>query len=232
MSDEDWIKVKECKEWVKKAYGPYLEIVSENIPTVFYKIVRKDLNKHGSFYFVKKDGTKIISKTKCTKPTDIWNHYEPDKYRIVIAISDTINQYIGTKDKSKYDAIYQFSSELCRQKLGLKCGVISVLIAQQAEDIKKIETNFKGQTELDKLKPSAATIKTCRAIYEHCTLCVGLFNPREYGQEYYNEIDITNLDCGKYLALIILKTREGEISYPHNEINICAEFDRDHFSEI
>jgi len=44
--------------------------------------------------------------------------------------------------------------------------------------------------------------------------------------------DIRGLIKGKYRSLIILKTREGEIDYPNNEVPIACYFSRDDLEEL
>ena len=109
--------------------------------------------------------------------------------------------------------------------------VINCLVQQQVNNKEMIETNFKGATIVDKLKPSLATLAKCKATSEDCTLGIGLFDPVKVGVTDYNGYE--NLDNQPYSfrSLSILKYREGELP-PGAEIPLRCNFKIDEFKEL
>lgn len=216
-------RVSECVEEAELLYKD-LEVVQIPSATGFYHKVRDYLATVGSFMY---NGQEV-------NVGERWNKYVPDNpNQIVIAISDTIDKYPGEhiqgKMQSQFETLKMFSSIYMRQRLGLACGVITVIVQQQVNDKEKVETTYKGKTIVEKMKPSLATLAKYKATQEDATLAFGLFDPLRAGEKVYGDIDITSLPYS-FRSLIVLKTREGAVE--DREIPLACNFTIDEFKQI
>jgi len=216
-------RVSEC---VKEAEIMYkdLEVVQIPSATGFYHKVRNYLATVGDYMY---NGEKV-------EPGQRWNEYIPDDpNQIVIAISDTIDKYPAESMKgvatSQYETLKTFSSTYMRQRLGLGCGVITVIVQQQVNDKEKVETTYKGATIVEKMKPSLATLAKYKATQEDATLALGLFDPLRAGETEYGGFDIPSLPYS-FRSCMVLKTREGAVE--DKEIPLACNFIIDEFKEI
>ena len=229
MSQELLNQINSCKEDVD-SLQKYVSIVHIANPYGFYVHVLKRLWDTGKFYL---KNNQITSFEEVKKNSNNWDKYIPDNpNRIVIVCSDTIDAYIAESGKTKYETVLDFSKFFTRKILGLQCNVISFFIQQQSSDLERIQTNFKGQTVLEKLKPGLDTLLTCKATAQDASLVFGLFNPVKYGTtDYlgYERLDEFQ-DCD-FRSIIILKTREGEKTVD-NEVPVAAYFSRDEIVEL
>lgn len=229
MSETLRQQIDSCKEDVNLLQN-YVDIVHIANPYGFFVHVLKHLFNTGRFYL----GDKHISKFEEVKAnSNNWDKYVPDNpYRMVIAVSDTLDAYQPESGKSKYETILTFSKFFTRKILGLQCNVISIFIQQQSSDLERIQTNFKGQTELEKLKPGLDTLLTCRAVAQDVSLAIGIFDPIKYGEpNYLGYSNLDQLKDGDFRSLVVLKTREGEKT-TDNEVPCAAYFSRDEFIEL
>lgn len=95
----------------------------------------------------------------------------------------------------------------------------------------KLETNFKGQTLLDKMKCGLDTLRDCRATQEDATIIFGLFDPVKYHEyEYRGYPDLRNLK-GDFRILQFMKFREVKMKV-ERELPLIAYFGRDEFEEL
>lgn len=239
-SDEYMKQVKKACEEVDRKYGSTLDIIHQNDPLKFYLRIRDYLKEVGSFYDAEfKDGI-VVNKKEVDKGT--WNYYEYKEPTIIIAVSDTIDKYQPTelhignvkKQLNKYESVRYFSEVFSRQRLGLVCDVVSVQISQQNEDNLKANTDFRGDKDIWKIKPNLGNLLTVRAIGQDATLAFGLFNPTEH--HIFDYLGYDKLDKmknnAKFRSLIVMKTREGDLTPPANEIGMACFFNRDHFEEL
>ena len=238
LSDEQMAKVAEATIWCRKNIFNRLEVIFETNPFAVYKKVRNYLRTIGQFYYIKKDAAgNVISKTK-TKDGEQWNHYEYSEPTIVLVINDTVDaltgytETIGTERNklTKYEAVRKFSEYYLRGLLCKVCKCIGVLISQQIEAKQRVESNFKGQTILEKLKPGLDGILTCKAIQQHATLAFGLFDPVRYGTYNYGNYRNLHKLTGAFRSMIVLKTRNGTL--PNDEIPLYCDFSRDFVEEL
>lgn len=223
LDDLTMNRVSECVEEAELLYKD-LEVVQIPSATGFYHKIRDYLATVGSFMY---NGQRVSVGER-------WNKYVPDNpNQIVIAISDTIDKYPGEhiqgKMQSQFETLKMFSSVYMRQRLGLACGVITVIVQQQVNDKEKVETTYKGKTIVEKMKPSLATLAKYKATQEDATLAFGLFDPLRAGEKTYGDIDITSLPYS-FRSLIVLKTREGAVE--DREIPLACNFTIDEFKQI
>lgn len=207
----------------------YLSVVHEANPYGFYKTILIWLFNNGIFL---KDGVPVSKVEDVYSDSGTWNQYVPNNpNQIVIAITDTIDAYQEESGKSLYETVKRFSKFFSRKQLGLVCNVITVFLQQQVPDKEMWETNIKGQTLIEKMKPSLDALATCRATQSDATLILGLFDPLKFGAfTHLGYPDLRKLK-GQFRSLILLKTREGE-KVTDNEVPLCAYLGRDEFEEM
>lgn len=223
LSEEIMSKIGECTDIAEEVYRQ-LEVVNIPSATGFYKHVRGYLANTGRFLY----------KGETVSLGDRWDAYAPnDPNMIVIAISDTIDKYPAENilgvPQSQYETLKFFSSTYSRQRLGLGCGVINVLVQQQVNDKEIIETNYKGNTVVEKMKPSLATLAKCKLTQEDATLAFGLFDPLRAGVTEYGGIDLENITYS-FRSWSILKSRESSLE--DREIALACNFVIDEFKEL
>ncbi len=225
MSDELDCMVQSARESIND-YEKYVDIIHIGNPTGVYKYVIDYLFTSGTFL---KNGTPL---KEVKYRSDEWDTYIPnDPSEIVIVISDTINKYQAENNNTHYQSLRTFSEFYSRNLLGLRCGVISVIIQQQKGSKEAIDTNFRGTTIIEKLKPSLDALADNTGTQQDATLILGLFNPVKFGDNNYGGYpDLTNL-TGKFRVLSVLKTREGELE-ANNEIPLYCQLGIDEFTEM
>lgn len=230
LPDEEMNMIEEASRECSEIYK---NLNTVHIPSItgFYKEVRDYMYSTGKVYKGKRG--EALKQVDFGTP---WDVYIPDNpARITIAISDTVDKYPGEhirgEQMNQYDTIKYFSAYYSRQVLGMKMRVINCLVQQQVNNKEMIETNFKGATIVEKLKPTLATLAKCKATSEDCTLGIGLFDPVKVGVTDYNGYE--NLDNQPYSfrSLSILKYREGELP-PGAEIPLRCNFKIDEFKEL
>jgi len=224
MSSEQMKMIAESEGAIED-YMKYVDIVHISNPTGFYKYVMDYLYSTGTFLL---KGQPL--KEKKYYSTE-WDTYIPDNpARIVVAISDTMNKY-QPENGDFYRTLRTFSEFYSRNLLGLRCGVISIIIQQQKGSKEAIDTNFRGATIIEKLKPSIDALADITGSAQDATLILGLFSPLKFGECNYNGYpDLTKLN-GKFRVLSVLKTREGELEQ-NNEIPLFCQLAIDEFEEL
>lgn len=228
MSSSLYAEIKSAEEDLDLMES-FMSIVHEANPYGFYKTVLNWLFDNGAFY---KAGVPIMDKTLVSTDSNSWDKYVPNNpNQIVIAIIDTIDAYQEESGRNLYDTVKRASKFFHRKQLGLMCNVITVIIQQQVPDKERLELNMRGQTLLDKMKPSLDALATCRATQSDATLILGIFDPLKFGAYTYSGYkDLRGLK-GQFRSLILLKTREGE-KVTDNEVPLCAYLGRDEFEEM
>ena len=180
--DPEYIpKIIEAQEFCSTHVEPYLEVVSIAQPTGFYKLIKDHLWETGTFYGV--NDLPVKSKS------DMWIKYVPNNpSHWVVAVSDHIGNYLPESGMSKFETLGMFSAYYTRQQLGLKCGVVSILVQQQSADKEKLETDLRGKTLLDKMKPSLDGLAENKSTQRDATIVLGLFSPIKWKDHIPNKI--------------------------------------------
>lgn len=204
----------------------HVEIVHHPNPTGMYKHVMDYLFRHGTFL---KSGQKL---TQVKYYSTDWDTYIPhDPTHIVITITDTLNKYQAEKDNSHYQTLRTFSEFYCHNILGLRCGVLNCIVQQQKGSKEAYETNFKGTTIIEKMKPSLDALADCTGTQQDGTEILGVFNPVKWDEFNYGGYpDLRNLK-GKFRSISVLKCREGELEM-NNEIPMFCKLGYDSFEEL
>lgn len=205
LDDKLMDTIKEYRDYFTKVESIVTFIDNIRNPFGIYKEVREYARKNGKFY--KNNGTEV------NMTTDTFYDYylpnDPDEY--VIVITDHISllqpETIEGKRQETWDAMLKFSSDYClKMRDNFKYTVVN--IQQQAGDQEKQQFTFKGDTVVDKLRPSADGLADCKLTGRDCDVMIGLFAPNRYKIPVYEGYDINSLK-DKYRELIIIFNRSG-----------------------
>jgi hypothetical protein len=102
----------------------------------------------------------------------------------------------------------KFSSDFCLQ-LRDKYNCCICNVQQQSAASESQQFTNKGDTIVDKLKPSADGLADNKLCGRDCNLMLGLFYPARYGIKEYKDWDINRI--GKnHREFLILLNRDGE----------------------
>lgn len=227
MPDDLLFLIKESEEYINE-FEKHVQIVHFPNPTGMFKHVMDYLQDNG--VFLKKG--KTINVKEVNYYSTEWDTYIPnDPTHIIIAITDTLNKYQAEKSNTHYQTLRTFSEFYSHNLLGLRCGVLNCMVQQQKGGKEALETNFKGATIIEKMKPSLDALADCSGTQQDATEIFGVFNPVKWDDYTYGGYpDLRNLD-GKFRTISVLKCREGELEM-NNEIPMFCKLGYDHFEEM
>lgn len=137
------------------------------------------------------------------------DYYIPnDKEELVIVIVDHISILSPEKGQTLHQAMGKFSSDYClymRDKL----KYCIVLVQQQAAEQEKQQFTLKGDSVVDKLRPSADGTGDNKLISRDLNLLIGLFAPYRYKFTDYAGYDLSILK-DNYRELSVILNRDGK----------------------
>lgn len=195
--------LEDC-EIIDSIYNPTgLYKWARNISNVLGKHKNKNLN------FSNEDGT--------TYQKEVYSHYEPNDPNIqVLFIVDNLNnlqQEIEGEEGSKRllterETINKWTRKYVRLQITKHWRWTVINIIQQSSDSEKQQFNFKGETIIEKIKPSLDGLGNSKECQRDHFLVFGLFAPNRYGITQYPEVNGYNIErlCDNYRSLIILKS--------------------------
>jgi hypothetical protein len=200
LDDEIEALLDKYDEWFKR-FEETVEIIdSTRNPFGIYATVRDYMLKTGKLYT-----KKIIIDEKEVEVEDYYEQSNPDEYLIVI--TDHISLLTPEKGEDLWSAMGRFSSNYCL-KLRDRFGCCVINVQQQAMDQEKQQFTFKGDSIVEKLKPSADGLGDNKIVGRDYDLLLGLFAPVRYKIKSYNNYDITKL-LDNYRELLIIFNRKG-----------------------
>lgn len=210
LEDHVLEKIEAMEEYFEKMEN-IVEFVDDiKNPYGIYKYVRDYLNKNGEFTkktvkWEKPDGT--------FEEKEVRDEYVPNnKGQFVIVLVDHVSLLKPEKGQQGIrDAIGKWSSDHCLElRDKYKCAVVNV--QQQAADSEKKQYTFKGDSIVDKVKPTPDGLGENKTTQRDCDLMLGLFAPHRYGIDTYNGYQILNSETAlrdNYRELIIMLNRRG-----------------------
>lgn len=216
------LKIFESQE-----YRDYFKFIEENVafidkvrnPFGIYHIVREFARKNGKF--VNKEGLEV-------KEGEIYDHYvpnDPDLY--VEVIVDHLALLTPEKGKSLHQTMSEFSNDYClKMRDNFKYTIINVV--QQSAESEKQQFDFKGNSIVNKLRPSADGLGDNKLIGRDCNLMLGLFSPYRYKIDEYEGFDISAYkDTYRELSIILNRDGGGSIN-----LDLLFKGAVNHFEEI
>jgi len=137
------------------------------------------------------------------------DYYVPnDEEELVIVVVDHISLLNPEKQQTLHQAMSKFSSDYClymRDKL----KYCIVLVQQQAAEQEKQQFTIKGDSVVDKLRPSADGLGDNKLVGRDLNLLIGLFSPFRYKILDYAGYDL-NILQDNYRELSIIFNRDGK----------------------
>lgn len=113
-----------------------------------------------------------------------------DENEFVFVIVDHIGLIAPEKGETLYQAIADLSSMLSRLRNHYK--IIPVIVQQQALEIERQQFTYKGESIIDKLKPSAAGLADNKCTSRDCDILFGIFSPDKFDIEVYKNTKFIN----------------------------------------
>ena len=193
ITDEQMRLVFEAKEYYRLEIEPYLEIVNIDSTVAFFNHVKERMKAKGTF--------------------TTQGYYTPDDINEWwITVSDHLSCYTEEPGMTFAQTIKNFSFNLLRNQLGIKAGVVNIVVQQQVNTKDQIEGNVKPKRLIDKSKPSADGLGDYKSTFRDATIVLGLWNPHAWEEHLpgnnYNGVD---LSTGHYRVIRFLKTREARL---------------------
>jgi hypothetical protein len=169
-------------------------------PYGIYKYVRDYAIKNGTIIYktVNIDGIN-------QQLEDYYIPNNPNEY--VIVIVDHLSLLQPEKGMDLWSAIMKFSSEYCI-RLRNRFGYTVVNVQQQSAESDKQVFTLRGDTIVEKLRPSTDGMADCKLTVRDADLVIGLFAPNRYGIKMYSGHDLSKLK-DNYRELSILLNRRG-----------------------
>lgn len=201
-------------------------------PTGLYKAFRSISNKYGHHVYKEKEFTK---EDKSTYMETVYSHYElNDPSMQFLLIVDNLNNLAQeVKDGrllSQLETINLWSRTYCRLQIAKHWQWSILNIIQQSAESEKQQFDFKGNTILEKIKPSLDALGNSKECARDHFIIFGIFAPDRYGiAEYPSEdgYDISILR-DNFRSLIVLKSNLSRSNveiplYFDGSASICRE---------
>ena len=193
-------------------------------PYGIYKYMREYAAANGKFYLGE---TEVFP---LSTPNQLYDRYVPnDPEEYVLVITDHVSLLQPEGGGTLWDAMFKYSSNYClKMRDNFKYTVINV--HQQAADQEKQQFTFKGESVINKIKPSADGLGDCKLPGRDCDLMLGLFAPARYNIATYPPEDGYNIAelRDNFRELSILLNRRGSAGkniplYFNGEVNYFEE---------
>lgn len=162
------------KVWLKDFEEIITLIDNVRSPDEIYKYVKDYALSHG----------RLNEKTGEYIPDD------PDEY--VIIIVDHLSLLTPNKGSSLFDAMYDYSAYKCLEFRD-RFGYTPVNVQQQSADSAKQQFDYRGNSILEKIRPSPDGLADCRLTSRDCNIMLSLFNPTSYNLNEYEGLDLNKV---------------------------------------
>ena len=126
---------------------------------------------------------------------------------IIEVVTDHVGLIPAEGQLDQRETLGRFSSEYCL-RLRDKYKACVVLVIQQALAGSQQQYTNSGKSIIEKLKPDVSNFANNKEISRDLNLCIGLFSPRRFGFDSYQDYDLSRLE-DNYRELIILLNRDG-----------------------
>ena len=176
-------------------------------PTGLYKWARAISNKYGThhskdMHFTTEKGETTIQK--------VYSHYElndPDiQFLMIVDNLNNLSQEMREgRLQTEREAINMWTRNYCRLQITKhwKWSVINII--QQSSDSEKQQFDYRGNSIVEKVKPSLDGLGNSKECQRDHFLVIGIFAPNRYGIDEYNGYNIERIADG-FRSLIILKS--------------------------
>ncbi len=185
-------------------------------PTGCYKFCREKSNEWGVHYWCKlHHQEEVITAEEYSrlelreKETYKYSHYVPnDENQIVIVLTDNVNIWQEESGLTRHETIGKWSKDYCRKQMSKHWHWAVINIVQQSADSEKQSFDFKGNSIVNKVKPSLDGLGNNKEIQRDHLQIFGLFAPSRYGIDNYEGYDVKRLG-DTFRVFSVLKNRLG-----------------------
>lgn len=146
----------------------------------------------------------------------------PDEY--VIVIVDHLSLLTPNKGDSLFDAMYDYSAYKCLEFRD-RFGYTPVNVQQQSADSAKQQFDYRGNSIIEKIRPSPDGLADCRLTSRDCNIMLSLFNPTSYNLSEYEGINLDRI--GRWHRELYLNLNRDGLSNVQVELffnGACNEF--------
>lgn len=142
----------------------------------------------------------------------IIKEYVPNNPNLIVEGMVDHATLLSEKGRTLYDCIKTLSSDYF-MKLKNTYKNSLVLIQQQNADSTTQQFTNRGETILDKVKPSREGLTGCKDTGQDCTLMLGIFSPFKYKETSYEGWDLTRLrDYHRELSIMLNRHGRSNIT--------------------
>jgi replicative DNA helicase len=166
------------QQWLKE-YESYIVFIDDvRSPDKIHKFVKGYAEKHGSYTY---------------KEPDIIDEYIPNhKDEYIIIICDHLSLLSPDNGDTLHGAIYKYSAYHCLEFRD-RFKYIVANVQQQSFDSSRQQFDYKGNSVIEKIRPTPEGLADCKLTGRDCDLMLSLFNPYSYNLDEYERIDLTRI---------------------------------------
>jgi len=200
LEDEVEKTIDTYEEYFQKFESTVTYIDDIRNPYGIYKYIRNYALTHGTVHYktVNIDGVD-------QQLEDYYVPNDPNEY--VIIVIDHLSLLAPEKGQDLWSSMMKFSSEY-GIRIRNRFGYTLVVVQQQSAESDKQVFTLRGDTVVEKLRPSTDGMADCKLTIRDADLVLGLFAPNRYGIKAYNGHDLVKLK-DNYRELSILLNRRG-----------------------
>jgi len=172
----DIIKSEGFQIWLKRFEEIVTYIDDVRSPSAIHRFVKGYAEKHGKYIM---RGENIVD-------------YEPNEEEHIIVICDHLSLLTPDNGDTLHAAMYQYSAYHCLEFRD-RFDYTVVNIQQQSADSGKQQFDYRGNSIIDKVRPTTDGLADMRLSSRDVNLMISLFNPFSYNIEEYEGLDLRKI---------------------------------------
>lgn len=200
------LESKEFVTWFEEFEKIVTYFDSVRNPTGIYKLVESYAHRHGKYTYKDIDWQMPDGSFEKRKVRDKYIPENSNKF--VEIITDHISLLSPEKNETLHKTMGKYSSNYCLHFRDI-WNYIPINIHQQAADSEKEQFTYRGDSIVDKLKPTAEGLANNKEVGRDYNLLLSLFHPAKYEIEEYKNWNLSKIGRN-YRELSILSNRNGE----------------------
>lgn len=222
IDDDTFHKINQASIIVEEILS-YCDIIDTvHNPFGLYKYCRNKSSEWGIHYYKRfmNENNSIITHEEYSKfgekDKEGWkySHYEPyDNDTQTVVITDNLNNLSSEKGGNRMSAMNKWTSEYCRLQISKYYKFTCINIQQQSLESEKQEFTYRGDSIINKCKPSLDGLGNAKETSRDHYIILGLFAPDRFGISEYKlggiTYDIRRLG-DNFRSLIVLKSNISE----------------------
>lgn len=171
------IQSRPFQEWLARFESIVTYVDDVRSPDRIHAFVKGFAEKHGKYIM---EGENIVG----YQPNDSEEH--------IIIITDHLSLLSPDSGETLHNAMYKYSAYHCLEFRD-RFNYTVVNVHQQSASSSMQQFTSRGDSILEKIKPSPDGLADMKLSARDCSLMISLFNPASYNIEEYNGIDLKRL---------------------------------------